>query len=102
MLSPQRGGGKRHAPRRRQLCSLLTRWRLPLAPTPTNPTRAAAAALEAFQKAPPTTIFLLSLRSGAVGLNLTARGGGGLSPPLGRVAQPCMLPPSVALLRAAR
>lgn len=32
-----------------------------------------AAALEAFQMAPPTTIFLLSLRSGAVGLNLTAR-----------------------------
>ena len=31
-----------------------------------------AKALEAFQKAPPTTIFLLSLRSGAVGLNLTA------------------------------
>ena len=31
-----------------------------------------AAALAAFQRAPPTTIFLLSLRSGAVGLNLTA------------------------------
>ena len=31
-----------------------------------------AKALEAFQNAPPTTIFLLSLRSGAVGLNLTA------------------------------
>ena len=31
-----------------------------------------AKALEAFQRAPPTTIFLLSLRSGAVGLNLTA------------------------------
>jgi SNF2 family DNA or RNA helicase len=33
---------------------------------------ARAKALEAFQNAPPTTIFLLSLRSGAVGLNLTA------------------------------
>jgi SNF2 family DNA or RNA helicase len=31
-----------------------------------------AKALEAFQSAPPTTIFLLSLRAGAVGLNLTA------------------------------
>lgn len=33
---------------------------------------ARAKALEAFQSAPPTTIFLLSLRAGAVGLNLTA------------------------------
>jgi SNF2 family DNA or RNA helicase len=33
---------------------------------------ARAKALHAFQTAPPTTIFLLSLRAGAVGLNLTA------------------------------
>jgi len=33
---------------------------------------ARAKALRAFQTAPPTTIFLLSLRAGAVGLNLTA------------------------------
>jgi hypothetical protein len=31
-----------------------------------------AAAIEAFQKDPPTTVFLLSVRSGAVGINLTA------------------------------
>lgn len=29
-------------------------------------------AIEAFQKDPPTTVFLLSMRSGAVGINLTA------------------------------
>ena len=32
----------------------------------------AAQAIEAFQKDPPTTVFLLSMRSGAVGINLTA------------------------------
>ena len=31
-----------------------------------------AQAIEAFQKDPPTTVFLLSMRSGAVGINLTA------------------------------
>jgi len=31
-----------------------------------------AKAIEAFQNAPPTTVFLLSVRSGAVGINLTA------------------------------
>ena len=31
-----------------------------------------AAAIAAFQKDPPTTVFLLSMRSGAVGINLTA------------------------------
>ncbi|CAL5222943.1 g5380 [Coccomyxa viridis] len=31
-----------------------------------------AKAIEAFQKDPPTTVFLLSMRSGAVGINLTA------------------------------
>jgi SWI/SNF-related matrix-associated actin-dependent regulator of chromatin subfamily A3 len=31
-----------------------------------------AAAIEQFQKDPPTTVFLLSVRSGAVGINLTA------------------------------
>jgi SNF2 family DNA or RNA helicase len=44
-----------------------------------------AKAIEAFQKDPPTTVFLLSMRSGAVGINLTSanhvflagRGGGG-------------------------
>ncbi len=29
-------------------------------------------AIEAFQRDPPTTVFLLSMRSGAVGINLTA------------------------------
>ena len=29
-------------------------------------------AIDAFQKDPPTTVFLLSMRSGAVGINLTA------------------------------
>ena len=32
----------------------------------------AVQAIEAFQKDPPTTVFLLSMRSGAVGINLTA------------------------------
>ncbi len=32
----------------------------------------AAQAIEAFQKDPPTTVFLLSMRSGAVGINLTS------------------------------
>lgn len=31
-----------------------------------------ACCLQAFQKDPPTTVFLLSMRSGAVGINLTA------------------------------
>ena len=31
-----------------------------------------AKAIDAFQKDPPTTVFLLSVRSGAVGINLTA------------------------------
>ena len=31
-----------------------------------------AAAIAAFQKDPPTTVFLLSMRSGAVGINLTS------------------------------
>lgn len=29
-------------------------------------------AIQAFQKDPPTTVFLLSIRAGAVGINLTA------------------------------
>ncbi len=29
-------------------------------------------AIDAFQRDPPTTVFLLSMRSGAVGINLTA------------------------------
>ena len=29
-------------------------------------------AIEAFQKDPPTTVFLLSMRSGSVGINLTS------------------------------
>ena len=29
-------------------------------------------AIEAFQKDPPTTVFLLSMRAGSVGINLTA------------------------------
>ena len=29
-------------------------------------------AIEAFQHDPPTTVFLLSMRSGAVGINLTS------------------------------
>lgn len=36
------------------------------------PLKQRAKAIEAFQTAPPTTVFLLSVRSGAVGLNLTA------------------------------
>ena len=36
------------------------------------PLKQRAAAIMAFQTAPPTTVFLLSVRSGAVGLNLTA------------------------------
>ena len=32
----------------------------------------AVQAIEAFQKDPPTTVFLLSMRSGAVGINLTS------------------------------
>ena len=36
------------------------------------PLKQRAAAIQAFQTAPPTTVFLLSVRSGAVGLNLTA------------------------------
>jgi len=36
------------------------------------PLKQRAAAITAFQTAPPTTVFLLSVRSGAVGLNLTA------------------------------
>ena len=32
----------------------------------------AAQAIEAFQKDPPTTVFLLSMRSGAVGINFTS------------------------------
>ena len=35
-------------------------------------TQAALQAIEAFQRDPPTTVFLLSMRSGAVGINLTA------------------------------
>ena len=31
-----------------------------------------AKAIAAFQKDPPTTVFLLSMRSGAVGINLTS------------------------------
>lgn len=31
-----------------------------------------ARAIDAFQKDPPTTVFLISMRSGAVGINLTA------------------------------
>ncbi|KAF6233694.1 P-loop containing nucleoside triphosphate hydrolase protein [Scenedesmus sp. NREL 46B-D3] len=34
--------------------------------------RKRARAIEAFQSDPPTTVFLLSMRSGAVGINLTA------------------------------
>jgi hypothetical protein len=34
--------------------------------------RTRARAIEAFQSDPPTTVFLLSMRSGAVGINLTA------------------------------
>jgi hypothetical protein len=34
--------------------------------------RQRARAIEAFQSDPPTTVFLLSMRSGAVGINLTA------------------------------
>jgi SNF2 family DNA or RNA helicase len=34
--------------------------------------RARARAIEAFQNDPPTTVFLLSMRSGAVGINLTS------------------------------
>ena len=29
-------------------------------------------AIQAFQKDPPTTVFLLSMRAGAVGINLTS------------------------------
>ena len=36
------------------------------------PLKQRAASIQAFQTAPPTTVFLLSVRSGAVGLNLTA------------------------------
>jgi hypothetical protein len=36
------------------------------------PLKKRADAIEAFQKDPPTTVFLLSVRSGAVGINLTA------------------------------
>ena len=35
-------------------------------------TQAALQAIEAFQRDPPTMVFLLSMRSGAVGINLTA------------------------------
>jgi len=34
--------------------------------------RHAVQAIEAFQKDPPTTVFLLSMRSGSVGINLTS------------------------------
>ena len=36
------------------------------------PLKQRAKAIDAFQKDPPTTVFLLSMRSGAVGINLTA------------------------------
>jgi SNF2 family DNA or RNA helicase len=36
------------------------------------PLKQRAKAIEAFQRDPPTTVFLLSMRSGAVGVNLTA------------------------------
>ena len=36
------------------------------------PLKQRAAAIDAFQKDPPTTVFLLSMRSGAVGINLTS------------------------------
>lgn len=37
-----------------------------------QPLKQRAKSIEAFQKDPPTTVFLLSVRSGAVGINLTA------------------------------
>mmetsp|Transcript_13439 Transcript_13439/g.44267 ORF Transcript_13439/g.44267 Transcript_13439/m.44267 type:complete len:1465 (-) Transcript_13439:1441-5835(-) len=40
--------------------------------TGSMPMKQRAKAIEAFQKDPPTTVFLLSVRSGAVGINLTS------------------------------
>ena len=37
-----------------------------------NSLATAVQAIEAFQKDPPTTVFLLSMRSGSVGINLTS------------------------------
>ena len=51
----------------------------PLAPAPL-PTQA----IEAFQGDPPTTVFLLSMRSGSVGINLTAASHVFLMEPVGR------------------
>lgn len=36
------------------------------------PQKQRAAAIEAFQRDPPTTVFIISVRSGAVGINLTS------------------------------
>jgi SNF2 family DNA or RNA helicase len=40
--------------------------------TGSMPLKQRSKAIEAFQGDPPTTLFLLSIRSGAVGINLTA------------------------------